>query len=91
MSYATLPFPCPPGGAAKGEGEGGGGEASWGEVLTSRATIVGMLLFLFQQFSGINAIVYFSSSGAAAVCVGSQSAVAVAVLHVHVCGCAARV
>ncbi|EFN58991.1 hypothetical protein CHLNCDRAFT_55965 [Chlorella variabilis] len=49
-------------GSAKGEGEGGGGEASWGEVLTSRATIVGMLLFLFQQFSGINAIVYFSSS-----------------------------
>jgi len=38
-------------------------EPSWGEVLSSRAAIVGMLLFVFQQFSGINAIVYFSSSG----------------------------
>lgn len=47
--------------------EGGSGmaasEPSWGEVLSSRAAIVGMLLFVFQQFSGINAIVYFSSSG----------------------------
>lgn len=49
-------------GSAKGEGEGGAGEASWGEVLSSRPAIVGMMLFVFQQFSGINAIVYFSSS-----------------------------
>ena len=50
--------------AAKSEdGPGFAGEATWGEVLGSRAAVVGMLLFVLQQFSGINAIVYFSSSG----------------------------
>ena len=51
--------------AAKGGegGGGGGGEPSWGEVLGSRAARIGVALFVFQQFSGINAIVYFSSSG----------------------------
>ncbi|KAI7836406.1 hypothetical protein COHA_009737 [Chlorella ohadii] len=48
-------------GAAK-QSEGGAGEPSWGEVLSSRAARIGVMLFLFQQFSGINAIVYFSSS-----------------------------
>lgn len=49
--------------AAK-EGDGTApSQPSWGEVLSSRAALVGVMLFLFQQFSGINAIVYFSSSG----------------------------
>jgi hypothetical protein len=66
--------------AAKGEGEGGAGEASWGEVLSSRPAIVGMMLFVFQQFSGINAIVYFSSSGARAGCLSASKQSAVQVL-----------
>ncbi|GAB4818024.1 hypothetical protein N2152v2_005070 [Parachlorella kessleri] len=37
-------------------------DASWGEALGSRTALVGCALFLLQQFSGINAIVYFSSS-----------------------------
>ncbi len=37
-------------------------EASWGEVLASRGARVGVALFVLQQFSGINAIVYFSSA-----------------------------
>jgi len=54
--------PAHPPVAAK-QSEGGAGEPSWGEVLSSRAARLGVMLFLFQQFSGINAIVYFSSSG----------------------------
>lgn len=37
-------------------------EASWGEALASKSVRIGCILFLLQQFSGINAIVYFSSS-----------------------------
>ena len=33
-----------------------------GELLGSRSVRIGMALFLLQQASGINAIVYFSSS-----------------------------
>ena len=33
-----------------------------GELLGSRSVRIGMCLFLLQQASGINAIVYFSSS-----------------------------
>lgn len=51
------------GGDASGDDEGGGkGDASWGEALASRTVRIGCALFLLQQFSGINAIVYFSSS-----------------------------
>lgn len=53
----------PPPGPGRSEGEAGGAEASWGEVLGSRAALTGVALFAFQQFTGINAIVYFSSSG----------------------------
>ncbi len=35
---------------------------SWGEVLSAKSTQTGMVLFLLQQLSGINAIVYFSSA-----------------------------
>lgn len=48
-----------------GKEDEGGAEPSWGEVLRSRAARTGVALFLFQQFSGINAIVYFSSAGEA--------------------------
>ncbi len=61
-SSPVCPAPAHPPAAAK-QSEGGAGEPSWGEVLSSRAARIGVMLFLFQQFSGINAIVYFSSSG----------------------------
>ena len=37
-------------------------QAGLGELLGSRSVRIGMSLFLLQQASGINAIVYFSSS-----------------------------
>lgn len=47
-------------------GKGGGSSSAAGESLFSatyrKGVIMGCLLFVFQQFSGINAIVYFSSS-----------------------------
>ena len=54
----ALPRPRP---ADKTAG-GSKGDAGWGEVLSSRSTALGVTLFVLQQFSGINAIVYFSSS-----------------------------
>jgi hypothetical protein len=42
-----------------GQAGGGGGAPSRG---ASRAFYIGILLFFFQQFSGINALVYFSTS-----------------------------
>lgn len=45
---------------------GKGGASGGGESLLSttyrKGVLMGCLLFVFQQFSGINAIVYFSSS-----------------------------
>ena len=41
---------------------GGDRQVSMGELLGSRSVRIGMCLFLLQQASGINAIVYFSSS-----------------------------
>jgi hypothetical protein len=35
---------------------------SFGELLGNKGVLIGCTLFLLQQFSGINAIVYFSSS-----------------------------
>lgn len=57
-----------PGGAAQlgGGGRGGGsleaggaarGEPGWAEVLASRPGRIAVVIFLFQQFAGINAIV----------------------------------
>lgn len=46
-------------------GDGAGGQGSWAEALSAKYRgpfIAGCMLFLFQQFAGINAIVYFSSS-----------------------------
>lgn len=39
-----------------------GPDAGWAEALASPTVRIGCILFLLQQFSGINAIVYFSSS-----------------------------
>lgn len=46
-------LPCLPTGAAQPAG---------GSSLLSGPLLIGMALFAFQQFAGINAIVYFSSS-----------------------------
>ncbi len=35
---------------------------SMGELLSNKGVLTGCTIFLLQQFSGINAIVYFSSS-----------------------------
>lgn len=61
-------------------------EPSWGEVLGSRAARIGVALFLFQQFSGINAIVYFSSSVFAKAGVGSEALASAAVGVTNVLG-----
>ena len=41
---------------------------SAGELLNNKGTLIGCALFSFQQFSGINAIVYFSSAVFAQAC-----------------------
>ncbi len=33
-----------------------------GELLSNRGVLIGMMMFVLQQFSGINAIIYFSTS-----------------------------
>jgi hypothetical protein len=43
-------------------GPGQGKAVSAGELLRNKGALIGCALFSFQQFSGINAIVYFSSS-----------------------------
>jgi hypothetical protein len=40
-------------------------QGGWGDLFNpaySKGVLIGCMLFVFQQFSGINAIVYFSSS-----------------------------
>jgi hypothetical protein len=48
------------------EGDGGAGKtatkATMGELLSNKGVLIGCVLFVLQQFSGINAIVYFSSN-----------------------------
>jgi hypothetical protein len=56
--FISLPSLLPGGGKA-GVGEGG---ANLFSGAYRKGVIMGCLLFVFQQFSGINAIVYFSSS-----------------------------
>lgn len=44
---------------------GGGKQGGWGDLFAPayrKGVLIGCMLFVFQQFSGINAIVYFSSS-----------------------------
>ena len=40
----------------------GKADASLGKLLTTKSVILGGMIFAFQQFAGINAIIYFSSS-----------------------------
>lgn len=49
-----------PGGAKAGGGSGGAPNLFSGAY--RKGVVMGCILFVFQQFSGINAIVYFSSS-----------------------------
>jgi sugar porter (SP) family MFS transporter len=76
---AQLPEPSSPSGGEREKGEGG-----WGETLASKGARVGIALFLLQQFSGINAIVYFSSSvfSQAGVKSGALASAAVGALNV---------
>lgn len=44
---------------------GGEADAGWGDLLSSKyrkVVVIGGLVFLFQQFAGINAIIYYSSA-----------------------------
>jgi hypothetical protein len=47
---------------AGGKGSAAGGGESLFSATYRKGVLMGCLLFVFQQFSGINAIVYFSSS-----------------------------
>lgn len=60
------------------------GEAGWSETLAAKGAKIGIVLFLLQQFSGINAIVYFSSSvfQQAGVKSGALASAAVGALNV---------
>lgn len=59
------------------DSDSGGGKAvaapTLGQLVSNKAVLIGCFLFLLQQFSGINAIVYFSSSVFAQVLLGSLS------------------
>jgi hypothetical protein len=44
---------------------GAGKEGGWGDCFAApyrKPVLIGCMLFVFQQFSGINALIYFSSS-----------------------------
>lgn len=71
------------GGAAKGDWAARA-EPSWGEVFASPGARIGVIMFLLQQFSGINAIVYFSSSvfSKAGIASGALASAAVGVVNV---------
>ena len=61
-----MPRLQPPNPTPTTSGAGKGSAAGGGESLFSatyrKGVLMGCLLFVFQQFSGINAIVYFSSN-----------------------------
>lgn len=63
-----------------------GQEPGWREVLASRGARIGVIMFILQQFSGINAIVYFSSSVFAKSGVASGALASAAVGAVNVVG-----
>lgn len=48
--------------AGKAPSGGGEGNLRLAALLTTKSVILGALIFVFQQFAGINAIIYFSSS-----------------------------
>jgi len=73
-------------GGDKREHPGTSAKPQWKEVLASRGAKIGVIIFLLQQFSGINAIVYFSSSVFAKAGVTSGALASAAVGAVNVAG-----
>ena len=64
--YTQLPVASAP---ADVEGAAGAEKpVSAGDLLRNKGALIGCALFSFQQFSGINAIVYFSSAVFAQAC-----------------------
>ncbi|KAK9820324.1 hypothetical protein WJX72_008975 [[Myrmecia] bisecta] len=61
-------------------------EPGLGEMLSNKGVLIGCTLFLLQQFSGINAIVYFSSSVFAQAGVKSGALASAAVGAINVVG-----
>lgn len=59
---------------------------SWAEAFQSKGAKIGVIMFLLQQFSGINAIVYFSSSVFASAGISSGALASAAVGLINVIG-----
>lgn len=59
---------------------------SWNEVFASKGAKIGVIMFILQQFSGINAIVYFSSSVFAKAGLASEALASAAVGLINVLG-----
>lgn len=62
-----------------------------GELLSNKGVVIGMMMFVLQQFSGINAIIYFSTSvfkqaGVASTAIASAVVGAVNVLGTIIAG-----
>jgi MFS family permease len=57
---------------------------SWKEVINNKGAQIGVVMFLLQQFSGINAIVFFSSSvfASAGITSGALASAAVGLINV---------
>ena len=76
---------CPESPVVPNAGEGGE-NMSWGEAFSSKGARIGMVLFLIQQFSGINAIVYFSSAVFKSAGIQSDALASAAVGVINVLG-----
>jgi sugar porter (SP) family MFS transporter len=59
---------------------------SWADAFQSKGAKIGVVMFLLQQFSGINAIVYFSSSVFASAGISSGALASAAVGLINVIG-----
>lgn len=72
------------GGLGKESVQGTEKSPSWSEALKSKGARIGVIMFLLQQFSGINAIVYFSSSvfASAGITSGALASAAVGLINV---------
>lgn len=73
--------------ASKGAGGAGSDAGSWADLLSlryRRGVTIGCMLFLFQQFAGINALVYFSTDvfKAAGITSGTLASAAVGATNV---------
>lgn len=77
-------------GVAQLAGEGGSGKETAApgllEVLTCRPVLLGCALFVFQQFTGINAIIYFSSTVFKQAGIASSALASAAVGAINVVG-----